>query len=41
MRCDFDTEEERRKPVGGGKVAALEAKIGPSLLPPPARMVHS
>ncbi|GAA5923958.1 hypothetical protein JCM3775_005558 [Rhodotorula graminis] len=27
MRCDFDTEEERRKPVGGGKVAALEAKI--------------
>ncbi|BGP48904.1 hypothetical protein JCM10450v2_004783 [Rhodotorula kratochvilovae] len=27
MRCDYDTEEERRKPVGGGKVAALEAKI--------------
>ncbi|GJN91141.1 hypothetical protein Rhopal_004159-T1 [Rhodotorula paludigena] len=27
VTCDFDTEEERRKPVGGGKVAALEAKI--------------
>lgn len=25
--CDFPTEEERRKPVGGGKVYALEAKI--------------
>ncbi|BGP16895.1 hypothetical protein JCM10213_007340 [Rhodosporidiobolus nylandii] len=27
VHCDWDTEEERRKPVGGGKVAALEAKI--------------
>ncbi|GAA6045412.1 hypothetical protein RTBOTA2_003684 [Rhodotorula toruloides] len=27
IKCDFDSEEERRKPVGGGKVAALEAKI--------------
>ncbi|GAA6048397.1 hypothetical protein JCM3770_003738 [Rhodotorula araucariae] len=27
LHCDYDTEEERRKPVGGGKVAALEAKI--------------
>ncbi|GAA5971169.1 hypothetical protein JCM11641_004170 [Rhodosporidiobolus odoratus] len=26
-RCDFDTDKERRKPVGGGKVASLEAKI--------------
>jgi hypothetical protein len=25
--CDFPSEEERRKPVGGGKVYALEAKI--------------
>ncbi|GAA5826487.1 hypothetical protein JCM11251_002392 [Rhodosporidiobolus azoricus] len=25
--CDFDTEEERKKPVGGGKVSGLEAKI--------------
>ncbi|GAA5872927.1 hypothetical protein JCM8547_003266 [Rhodosporidiobolus lusitaniae] len=27
IQCDYDTPEERRKPVGGGKVAALEAKI--------------
>lgn len=27
IKCDFNSEEERRKPVGGGKVAALEAKI--------------
>ncbi|GAA6003079.1 hypothetical protein JCM10207_001974 [Rhodosporidiobolus poonsookiae] len=27
VACDYDTEEERKKPVGGGKVSALEAKI--------------
>ncbi|GAA6043622.1 hypothetical protein JCM8097_008294 [Rhodosporidiobolus ruineniae] len=27
IECVFDTEEERKKPVGGGKVAGLEAKI--------------
>ncbi|GAA5896401.1 hypothetical protein JCM6882_001004 [Rhodosporidiobolus microsporus] len=27
VNCDFDTEEERKKPVGGGKVSALELKI--------------
>ncbi|GAA5897916.1 hypothetical protein JCM5296_004968 [Sporobolomyces johnsonii] len=27
VRCDYYSEEQRRKPIGGGKVAALEAQI--------------